>query len=79
MPLRLEPTSTFFISRDSYKEYSFITHFFSFHYPKPEMGTVKVKKIGERLGKWSSCVLNLKILIPSDIRLLDLLNFLFGR
>lgn len=77
VPPRLEATSTLFISRESYKEYSFLTHFFSFHYPKPErVGTLKIIKIG---GRWEMEQLCLKSLIPSDIELLDLLNFMFDQ
>lgn len=65
--LRLEPTSTLFISRDFYKEYSFLRHFFSFHYPKAgRMGTVKVMKIGEIGKKAQLCfTFKKKNLIPS--------------
>lgn len=45
-------TNPNFISRDYYKELLF--HNSSFRCPQPErMGTVKVMKIGERLGKWN--------------------------
>lgn len=45
-------TNPNFISRGYYKELLF--HNSSFCCPQPEgMGTVKVMKIGERLGKWN--------------------------